>query len=203
MTTLRNLARQVTELYGLGAEDLVVDIGSNDGTLLSNFQLAGHRVLGIEPTDVGQLARNRGIPTMQAYFRPDVAQAARGEHGPARVVTAANCFAHIEDVHTIVGGILELLDERGLFISENHYLIPLLDTLHNDTIYHGDLRYYSLRSIKHLLDMHGLEVVHAVRIPTDGGSIRVYSARKGTYPVHPSVGAISPSNLLARPCSRG
>ena len=185
-----DLARQVTELYGLGAKDLVVDIGSNDGTLLSNFQSAGHRVLGIEPTDVGQLARNRGIPTMQAYFRPDVAQAARGEHGPARVVTAANCFAHIEDVHTIVGGILELLDERGLFISENHYLIPLLDTLQYDTIYHEHLRYYSLRSIKYLLDMHGLEVVHAVRIPTHGGSIRVYSARKGTYPVHPCVGEI-------------
>ena len=80
-------------------------------------------------------------------------------------MTAANCFAHIEDVHAIVDGIVELLKPDGVFISESHYLIALLDTLQYDTIYHEHLRYYSLTSLKHLLEMHGLEVFHARPIP--------------------------------------
>jgi hypothetical protein len=184
------LSDRVKELFAPAPTDLVVDIGSNDGTLLSNFKAKGHRVLGIEPTDVGGLARERGIPTLQHYFRPEIVPKIVGEHGSARVITAANCFAHIEDIHSIVKGIIALLGERGVFISENHYLIPLLDTLQYDTIYHEHLRYYSLRSIGHLLGMHGLEVIRAERIPTHGGSIRVYSARKGTYPVDASVAEI-------------
>lgn len=185
-----DLHRQIKELYGFERDDLVVDIGSNDGTLLSNFKDGGYRVLGIEPTDTGQMARDRGINTIQSYFCPDVAHAVREEYGSAKVVTITNCFAHIEGVHDVVEGILELLDSKGLFISENHYLIPLLDTLQYDTVYHEHLRYYSLHSIKYLLELHGLEVVHAVRIPTHGGSIRVYSARKGVHPINPSVSEI-------------
>jgi hypothetical protein len=69
----------------------------------------------------------------------------------------------------------------------SHYLISLLDRLQYDTIYHEHLRYYSLHSLKYLLEMHGLEVIHSVPIPTHGGSIRVYAARKGTRPVSKSV----------------
>ncbi len=174
-------------MLGLGSEDLVIDIGSNDGTLLSNFKGGGHRVLGIEPTDVGHIANERGIPTVQHYFGLDVARKVRREHGAARVVTAANCFAHIEDVHAIVEGIVELLGPNGVFISESHYLIPLLDKLQYDTVYHEHLRYYSLHSLKALLQMHDLEVFHARPIPTHGGSIRVYAARRGTHAVRPSV----------------
>ena len=197
------LHREVVDLYGLKPEDLVIDIGSNDGTLLSNFKAGGCRVLGIEPTDTGQIARDRGINTLQNYFLPELARVVRVEYGAAKVVTVANCFAHIEGVHQIVEGILEMLDTQGLFISENHYLIPLIDKLQYDTIYHEHLRYYSLHSIKFLLEMHGLEVVHAVCIPTHGGSIRVYSARKGEYQVHSSVGQLLASEptgdvMLAR-----
>jgi len=179
-----DLYREAKGLIGLRPEDLVVDIGSNDGTLLSNFQDAGHRVLGVEPTDVRQLAERRGIPTLCRYFASETAKTIRQDHGPARLVTAANCFAHIEDVHGVVEGILEMLDEKGVFISESHYLVSLLDRLQYDTIYHEHLRYYSLRSLGHLLEMHGLEIFHARPIPTHGGSIRVYAARKGTYPLH-------------------
>ena len=182
------LYRQSREIVGLKPDDLVVDIGSNDGTLLSNF--AGHRVLGIEPTDVGGIARDRGIDTWQRYFSAEAAQEVRTAKGPAKIITAANCFAHIEDVHSIVEGILGLLADDGVFISESHYLIGLLDTLQYDTIYHEHLRYYSLHSLSHLLGMHGLEIIHAVHIPTHGGSIRVYAARKGSRPIDPSVAEI-------------
>lgn len=174
-------------MLNLGPDDLVIDIGSNDGTLLSNFKAGGHRVLGIEPTDVGHIANERGIPTIQCYFGHEVAREVKQKHGPARVVTAANCFAHIEDVHAIVDGIVELLGADGIFISESHYLIPLLDRLQYDTVYHEHLRYYSLHSLKALLEMHDLEVFHARPIPTHGGSIRAYAARRGTQTVQPNV----------------
>jgi hypothetical protein len=93
----------------------------------------------------------------------------------------------MEDVHAIVDGIVELLKPDGVFISESHYLVPLLDTLQYDTIYHEHLRYYSLGSLKYLLEMHDLEVFHARPIPSHGGSIRVYAARRGSRPVQDSV----------------
>src|SRR6478672_1245576 len=179
------LYAEASAMLKLGPQDLVIDIGSNDGTLLSNFKQ--HRVLGIEPTEVGSIAASRGIPTLQRYFTPETAAEVRREHGPARVVTAANCFAHIEDVHAIVAGILDLLGPDGVFISESHYLVGLLDKLQYDTLYHEHLRYYSLASLKHLLEMHGLEVFHARPIPSHGGSIRVYAARRGTQKVKDSV----------------
>ena len=182
-----DLQRESAAMLGLGSDDLVVDIGSNDGTLLSNFKNAGHRVLGIEPTDVGDIANSRGIPTVKHYFSAEAARAVKAEHGPARVVTAANCFAHMEDVHAIVDGIVELLGDDGVFISESHYLIGLLDTLQYDTVYHEHLRYYSLTSLKYLLEMHDLDVFHARPIPSHGGSIRVYAARRGQYKVQDSV----------------
>lgn len=182
-----DLAREAAAMLGLGKDDLVIDIGSNDGTLLSNFKNGGHRVLGIEPTDVGAIANARGIPTIKRYFGPEVAREVNREHGPTSVVTAANCFAHIEDVHAIVDGIVEMLKPGGAFISESHYLIGLLDTLQYDTVYHEHLRYYSVASLKHLLEMHDLEVFHARPIPSHGGSIRVYAARRGAYPVQDSV----------------
>ena len=181
------LHRESAAMLGLAKDDLVVDIGSNDGTLLANFKSAGIRVLGIEPTDVGDIANSRGIPTIKRYFGVETAREVKRDNGAARVVTAANCFAHIEDVHTIVDGIVEMLSPDGVFISESHYLIGLLDTLQYDTIYHEHLRYYSVASLKHLLEMHDLEVFHARPIPSHGGSIRVYAARHGAHTVQDSV----------------
>jgi SAM-dependent methyltransferase len=182
-----DLYSEASTMLKLSPRDLIVDIGSNDGTLLSNFKNGGHKILGIEPTDVAKIANQRGIATLQRYFTPAVAAEVRREHGPARVVTAANCFAHIEDVHSIVEGILHLLGPDGVFISESHYVVGLMERLQYDTIYHEHLRYYSLSSLANLLQMHGLELFHARAIPTHGGSIRVYAARRGVRPASEAV----------------
>jgi C-methyltransferase C-terminal domain/Methyltransferase domain/Putative zinc binding domain len=192
--TTRILRDNFAELYGdsqnvvkLKPADLVVDVGSNDGTLLSNFKNTGHRVFGVEPSDMGKLAISRGIPSLIAFFGPAAAAEVVEQHGRATIVTATNVFAHIENVHEIVDSIIAVLDDNGVFISESHYLLSLIETLQYDTVYHEHLRYYSLHSLQYLLNMHGLEVVRVKRIPTHGGSIRVYSARKGEYPVDVSV----------------
>lgn len=182
-----DLAKESAPLLGLKPGDLVIDVGSNDGTLLSKFKDGGFALLGIEPTDAGAIARAQGIDTITDFFSSAVAKRVRAERGPAKLVTAANCFAHMENVHDIVEGMIALIDDDGVFVSESHYLIPLLDTVQYDTIYHEHLRYYSLTSLQYLLGMHGLEVIHAKHIPSHGGSIRVYAARKGKRPIQPSV----------------
>ncbi|MDP6419926.1 MAG: class I SAM-dependent methyltransferase [SAR202 cluster bacterium] len=186
------LYAEVMRLYPISKKALVVDVGSNDGTLLSNFDAAGHRVCGIEPTDAHRIALDRGIDSVNAFFGPRVATLVVEKHGRAKVVTATNVFAHIENVHEIVESIIAMLDDDGIFISESHYLLPLIEVLQYDTIYHEHQRYYSLQSLQHLLEMHGLEIIHAKRIPTHGGSIRVYASRRGLKPVQSSV-----SELLA------
>lgn len=190
------LYRESSLLLGLRAEDLVVDIGSNDGTLLRNFQEAGHRVRGIEPTGAGDLANQRGIPTDNAFFDRAAVRAVVERDGRATVVTAANVFAHIENVHEVVECVLALLADDGVFISESHYWLSLVETLQYDTIYHEHLRYYSLGSLRYLLEQHGLEIFHAKRIPTHGGSIRVYAARRGRRAPQPTVGELLESERV-------
>lgn len=194
------LQQEAAPLLGLKGHELIVDIGSNDGTLLSNWLNAGYPVCGIEPTDMAQLANSRGIRSIQSFFSPAAAERAVKECGTkATVVTATNVFAHIEGIHEIVEGILAMLDDDGVFINESHYLMSLIETLQYDTIYHEHLRHYSLESVAYLLGMHGLEVIHAKRIPTHGGSIRVYASRKGKRPVQPSVAQLLKEEQSAGP----
>lgn len=180
------LFQECSKIIPMTRDDLVVDIGSNDGNLLSNFK-DGHRVLGITPEEIGKIAIQRGIPTLLEYFTREVAVRIAADWGAAKIVTATNVFAHIENVNEALAGILQLLAEDGVFISESHYFPALIETLQYDTIYHEHLRYYSLHSLKYLLEKHGLEMIHAKRIPTHGGSIRVYAARKDAFPVRETI----------------
>jgi hypothetical protein len=186
------LSKEVSDVVGIKPDDLIVDIGSNDGNLLSNFK-DKCKVLGVTPEDIGKIAIERGIPTIQDYFSAKVVDKIVSTVGKAKFVTATNVFAHIENVNAVTKSITDLMADDGVFISESHYLLPLIETLQFDTIYHEHLRYYSLHSLKSLLERHGLEVFHAKEIPTHGGSVRVYAARKGQQKVRDSVTA-----LLAR-----
>jgi hypothetical protein len=183
------LYQECTKIIKLGKEDLVIDVGSNDGNLLSNFK-DNHKVLGVTPEDIGKIAIERGIPTILDYFNKSVVDKIKKEHGKAKIITATNVFAHIDNINEITDQVIELLTDDGVFISESHYLLPLIKTLQYDTIYHEHLRYYSLHSLKYLLERHGLEVIHAKPIPSHGGSIRVYAARKGKYKIRNTVTAL-------------
>ncbi|MEZ5618800.1 MAG: class I SAM-dependent methyltransferase [Rhodocyclaceae bacterium] len=187
LSNFADLRAEAERLVGLVRDRLVIDIGSNDGTLLSNFHDEGYPVLGIEPSQAGDVAMSRGVDTLKTYFNQETARRVRAERGQAQLITAANVFAHIGDIHSVVDGIVELLAPRGVFVSESHYLLDLVETVQYDTIYHEHLRYYHLGSLMKLLESHGLEVFHVKRIPTHGGSIRVYSARKGEREILPSV----------------
>jgi len=192
-----DLYREATTQANLSTDDLIVDIGSNDGSLLSNFLAGGYRVLGIEPTLAAEIAHANGIPTLMAFFNEESVARVKKEHGAPKLITAANVFAHIHGVHRTVDLIAELLDETGVFVSESHYLRDLVETLQYDAIYHEHLRYYSLTSLQYLLGAHGFRIFHAKRIPTHGGSIRVYASKSGSHPVDPSVESLLREEVVA------
>jgi SAM-dependent methyltransferase len=172
------LALDAEQMLDLRHDDLVVDIGSNDGTLLEQFDPQQRR-LGIEPTAAAVIAQAKGLATVKGFFSYDLADTLRTKEGQAKLITCANCFAHMPNIHDVIEGIKHLLTDDGVFVSESHYLIDLIDTLQYDTIYAEHLRYYTVRSLTRLLSAHGLRVFRVDRIPTHGGSIRVYAKKAG------------------------
>ena len=181
-----DLYKDTRKMINLKKKDLIIDIGSNDGNLLSNFK-DNHRVLGVTPEKIGKLAIKKGIPTIIDYFNNKTVKKILKKNGKAKIITATNVFAHIDNINNIVRNIIKTLDTGGIFISESHYLLPLIKTVQYDTIYHEHLRYYSLQSLNYLFKKHNLEIINTKEISTHGGSIRVYAARKGKYKVSKNV----------------
>lgn len=171
----------------LRAGELVVDIGSNDGILLQFFADT-NRVLGIEPSaNVAEIARGKGVETIDGFFTSAMAKKIVGTHGKAKVVTANNVFAHIDDIDEIVLGIQELLSDEGVFVSESHYLLDLVQKMEFDTVYHEHLCYFSVKPLQHLFERFGMEVFDVERVNVHGGSIRVFARKKTGLPISPRV----------------
>ena len=174
------LSKEIERYYPLDKNDLVIDIGSNDGNLLSNFKKYC-KILGVTPENIAQLAIKKGIPTIQDYFSKNLSTKIKKKYGKAKIITATNVFAHMENIVTLLKSIKSLMHKNSIFVSESHYLYDLIQYNQYDTIYHEHLRYYSLSSLKYLFKKVGLEIIRAKRINTHGGSIRVYAAPKGIY----------------------
>ncbi len=167
--------------------DLVVDIGSNDGILLQFFTDTG-RVLGIEPSgNVAEAARQKGIETLDGFFTTTMAKQIVASHGKAKVITANNVFAHIDDVDEIVMGVKELLTDDGIFVSESHYLLDLIEKMEFDTVYHEHLCYYSIKPLQRLFERFDMELFDVQRVHSHGGSIRVFARKKTGLPLKDSV----------------
>ena len=184
----RRTSERLAGLYGVGASDLVVDIGSNDGTWLKEWGFSGARVLGVEAAgNVAQIAQDAGVPTWNRFFNEDCARDILAQHGPAKIVTAAGVFFHLEELHSVVRGIEALLANDGVFVVQAIYLGGMVENMAFDQIYHEHLCYYTLKSLSALLERHGLEVFDASLVPIHGGSIEAHVARKGTRPIRNSV----------------
>ena len=195
----RAFAQEVVTELGIPKQAFCLDIGSNDGTLLSGFKRLGLRTLGIEPTNVAKIARQEnGIETIQSFFTEALAKEIAREYGKAKVITATNVFAHMASLGEVTRGICQLLDDDGVFITESHYLLDVLEKTQFDTVYHEHIRTYSLKSLITLFSYYGLEVFQVRRADRYGGNIRAYVARKESRPVAKAV-----SDLLELELSRG
>lgn len=172
------LTKDVSTNFKVNKDSLVVDIGSNDGTLLQYFSKIGLRVLGIEPaSNIAQIARKRGISTINKFFSKDCALEIYKKYGFADVILATNVFAHVDNLENILYGIDYLLSKDGLFVIEVPYLINLLDNIEFDTIYHEHLSYFSTYPLVYLFRKFGMKIVDIKQIPIHGGSIRIFVKR--------------------------
>lgn len=186
----QKLVGLIVKRFNLKKEDFVVDIGSNDGTLLSYYLPYGMKILGVDPSNVTELAIEKNIPTIVDFFSANLAENIAEKYGKAKVITATNVFAHVNKLDDFMNGIKKLLTDNGVFVTESQYLLDTITKLHYDLIYHEHLRYYSLKPLKLLFDKFGMEIFDAERIPSHGGSIRIYAAKKGERLVSDSVAAL-------------
>ena len=182
-----SLVGKIVSKFKLKKGDLAVDIGSNDGTLLENYLPHGVKVLGVDPSKAAELAMQKNVPTLLEFFNEKTAEKISMRHGKAKIITATNVFAHVADLDSFMKGILALLDEKGAFIQESHYLLDMVSKMEYDSIYLEHLRYYSLKPLIHLFNNYGMDVFDAEKIQTHGGSLRVYACRKGAFPISSNV----------------
>ncbi len=182
-----NICLSLIEKYGLRSDDLAIDIGSNDGTLLSGFQREGIRVLGIEPTNIALIAQENKIPTLQSFFDISTAKTIKEKYGLATVITATNMFAHMQTIGEVIQGIHLLLKESGIFVAETHYLLDVIQGGQFDTVYHEHLRTYSLVSLIKLFEPYDFTVTDVERGSRYGGNIRVHVTKGKGRPVSRAV----------------
>jgi SAM-dependent methyltransferase len=171
---LKNMSDSLIKKYNLSQDDLVVDLGSNDGTLLTGFKNNTIRVIGVEPTNISQIANKNNIKTIQKFFTVDVATNIKTTAGEASLILATNMFAHMSTIGEVISGIELLLKPDGVFVFENHYLLDVIQGGQFDTIYHEHLRTYSLKSLIKLFSYYNFTVTDVERGTRYGGNIRVH-----------------------------
>ena len=174
-------ARQYCEMarrrFGLDAGSLVVELASNDGYLLRNFIEMGVPVLGIDPSDtVAAAAQRIGVPTLVEFFGESLANTLAADGRQADLIIANNVLAHVPLLNDFVAGIAVLLKADGTVTIEFPHLLELIEHVEFDTIYHEHYSYFSLYAIEQAFSRHGLRLYDAERLPTHGGSLRIYAA---------------------------
>lgn len=185
----RSYANGVFKFVQPSQNSLVIDIGSNDGTLLQFFKDKGLKVLGIDPAkDIAAAATSRGLPTLPQFFGSKVGKEVRSNHGPASLVCANNVFAHSDTLDDMADGVRQLLGPNGVFVFEVSYMLDMIENMVFDFIYHEHLCHHAVKPLQRFLSAHGMELIFVEKVPTKGGSIRVFAQLAGaSRPVSPVV----------------
>ena len=173
------LATEVVTNFKLNSNSLVIDIGSNDGTLLKEFKKIGSKVIGVEPAvNISKIAQENGIKTINDFFSEDIAKKIIKENEKAEAITATNVVAHTNDLDDLLKGISYLLKDDGVFVIEVPYLVDLLENIEFDTIYHEHLSYFAVCPLKRFFEERDFKIINIERVKIHGGTIRVFVSKK-------------------------
>ena len=165
----------------------VVEIGSNDGSLLSEFKKLGVSILGVEPaSNLSKLANDSEIPTMNEFFSSSTARTIIQSKNVS-VVVANNVIGHIENLDNLMEGIKILIGNHGVFIFEVPYLVDLLKNLEFDTVYHEHLSYFSILPLLTLMNKFGLEIFDIRKQSVHGGTLRIFVSKQNNFEVSSSI----------------
>ena len=179
ISNFKNLSKLILTKYRIDKKkDLILDVGCNDGSLLKQFKKNGcERNLGIEPTDTIKFAKQKNIDTLQSFFNIKCSKKALKKYGKAKIIVTTNVFAHTNHLYDFITSINNLLDKKGIFIIENHYLLDVIKKTQFDTFYHEHLRTYSLHSLIKLLKYYNLHLVDAYTSSRYGGNIQAHFSK--------------------------
>jgi len=173
-------AASVREKLRAIPKPVAVDIGSNDGLLVSCYAKEGMDALGIDPAkNLADAANKSGVKTLNRYFDEAAVDQILAEHGKAHAISGNNVFAHIDDIHSVLRNVMKLLDDRGLFVIEFPYLLTMHQEMLFDMIYHEHLSYIAVAPLAKVLARFGLEIFHIDEVASHGGSLRVFTQKKG------------------------
>jgi SAM-dependent methyltransferase len=177
----QSYAKQMLDLLQLSSSDLVIEVASNDGYLLQYFNQAGVNVMGIEPSaGVAEVAIEKNIPTVIDFFGTDLAKTLVLSTKP-RLMLGNNVLAHVPNIHDFIQGFSILLADDGLITFEFPHLMNLIKSNQFDTIYHEHYSYLSVTALIPVFGVYGLKVVKVQRIPTHGGSVRIFVAKSDSF----------------------
>lgn len=164
-----------SDMPPLSKRKLIVDIASNDGTLLDCYSPTFYRRLGVDPArNLAELASAKGVDTLREFFTPTLAREIVATHSKAHLVTALNVFAHVDDLNSFAAGVAELLHEDGVFVFEVGYLPDVIERGLYRVIYAEHLSYHNLAPLVPFFARHGMWISRAERVNMQGGSIRVH-----------------------------
>ena len=184
----RKLAESFAVAAGPETRPLAVEIGSNDGTFLSALRDRGWRVLGVEPArEIAREAEERGIPTLPVFFSADTAEKIIKRDGLADLIFAANVFTHMDDPGGALEAVKRILKPEGVFLIEVSHAGDLIEGAEYDQIYHEHLSYFSLSSLKKLLERHGFEIFDARLFRLHGDMLRASAGLPSAHPISPQV----------------
>ena len=173
-------ADQIISMTDARKGNLVVDLGSNDGTLLEAFKRRGMSVLGVEPSSsIAHVANDKEIYTINDFFTDSVVDKIIREFGHAEIITANYMYANIDDLHEFTNNVAKLLSKDGVFIVQTGYHPEQMKINMFDYIYHEHFSYFTLKVLKNLFAKHDLELIDAQKNPAKGGSLRVIAQRVG------------------------
>jgi methylation protein EvaC len=180
----KEFAHMIYSGYLRDADPFVIEIGSNDGIMLQNFSTRGIRHLGIEPSaNVAQVARNKGINTISHFFDENLARKIVNQNGQADAFLGANVMCHIPYLHSVFEGIKILLKPQGVLAFEDPYLGDIVEKTSYDQIYDEHAFYFSVSSVSHIAEQHGLEIFDLMPQNVHGGSMRYIIGHQGAHPV--------------------
>lgn len=174
----KNYVEAVKKRFVLDEKSHVVEVAANDGCLLQYMKELHIPCTGVEPTaSTAHAARAKGIPIIEEFFGVRLAKEMAAKNLSGDIIVANNVLAHVPDINDFVSGFSILLKPHGVATFEFHYLLSLINQSQFDTIYHEHFSYFSLTVVNRIFAQNGLAVFDVEKIPTHGGSLRVFAQK--------------------------
>jgi len=168
----REYADKIIDKYKPKKNSLVIDVGSNDGTLLGFFKDYGLKVLGVDPAkEIAQKATLNGIKTLPEFMNAELSQSIKKKYGLAKIITANNAFAHMDDLIGMLESIKALMSPDGIFFFEVSYLLDVIQKVLLGTIFHEHHSYHSLKPLIKFMNRFNMEIIDVERVTIQGGSL--------------------------------